>query len=35
MALINLQVFEEGMISQKHYMVSWQAFKEFLNKICL
>ncbi|RDX91581.1 Protein FAR1-RELATED SEQUENCE 6, partial [Mucuna pruriens] len=30
-----MQVVEEGMISQDHYMVSWQAFKESLNKIRL
>ncbi|RYR12218.1 hypothetical protein Ahy_B04g069749 isoform B [Arachis hypogaea] len=30
-----MQVVEEGMISQAHYMVSWQAFKESLNKIRL
>ncbi|KAI5446915.1 hypothetical protein KIW84_014674 [Lathyrus oleraceus] len=28
-----MQVVEEGMISQNHYMASWQAFKESLNKI--
>nr|GEU30713.1 protein FAR1-related sequence 8-like isoform X1 [Tanacetum cinerariifolium] len=28
-----LQVVEEGMTSQEHYMVAWQAFKESLNKI--
>ncbi|KAF2293169.1 hypothetical protein GH714_034208 [Hevea brasiliensis] len=27
-----MQVVEEGMISQDHYMVAWQAFKESLNK---
>ncbi|KAK6912247.1 MULE transposase domain [Dillenia turbinata] len=30
-----LQVVEEGMISQDHYMVAWQAFKESLNKVRL
>ncbi|TKY72330.1 FAR1-RELATED SEQUENCE 8 [Spatholobus suberectus] len=30
-----MQVVEEGMISQDHYMLSWQAFKESLNKIRL
>ncbi|WVY92633.1 hypothetical protein V8G54_031721 [Vigna mungo] len=30
-----MRVVEEGMISQDHYMVSWQAFKESLNKIRL
>ncbi|XP_073220961.1 protein FAR1-RELATED SEQUENCE 8-like isoform X1 [Cicer arietinum] len=30
-----MQVVEEGMVSQNHYMVSWQAFKESLNKIRL
>ncbi|KAK7246085.1 hypothetical protein RIF29_40944 [Crotalaria pallida] len=30
-----MQVVEEGMISQNHYMVSWQAFKESLNRIRL
>ena len=30
-----MEVVEEGMISQDHYMVSWQAFKESLNKIRL
>ncbi|XP_057504767.1 protein FAR1-RELATED SEQUENCE 8-like [Actinidia eriantha] len=30
-----LQVVEEGMTSQDHYMVAWQAFKESLNKVRL
>lgn len=30
-----LQVVEEGMNSQEHYMVAWQAFKESLNKVRL
>ncbi len=30
-----MQVVEEGMISQDHYMVAWQAFKESLNKVRL
>ncbi|XP_068345455.1 protein FAR1-RELATED SEQUENCE 8-like [Pyrus communis] len=30
-----MQVVQEGMISQDHYMVSWQAFKETLNKVRL
>ncbi|KAK9275756.1 hypothetical protein L1049_023025 [Liquidambar formosana] len=30
-----IQVVEEGMISQDHYMVAWQAFKESLNKVRL
>lgn len=30
-----MQVVQEGMISQDHYMVSWQAFKESLNKVRL
>lgn len=30
-----LQVVEEGMASQDHYMVAWQAFKESLNKVRL
>lgn len=30
-----LQVVEEGMRSQEHYMVAWQAFKESLNKVRL
>lgn len=30
-----MQIVEEGMISRDHYMVSWQAFKESLNKIRL
>lgn len=30
-----MQVVEEGMISQDHYMLSWQTFKESLNKIRL
>ncbi|KAJ4845500.1 hypothetical protein Tsubulata_013011 [Turnera subulata] len=30
-----LQVVEEGMISQDHYMVAWQTFKESLNKVRL
>ncbi|XP_024972172.1 protein FAR1-RELATED SEQUENCE 8-like [Cynara cardunculus var. scolymus] len=30
-----LQVVEEGMTSQEHYMVAWQAFKESLNKVRL
>ncbi|PWA62976.1 hypothetical protein CTI12_AA359280 [Artemisia annua] len=30
-----LQVVEEGMTSQEHYMVAWQAFKESLNKVHL
>jgi zinc finger SWIM domain-containing protein 3 len=28
-----MQVVEEGTISQNHYIVSWQTFKESLNKI--
>ncbi|XVE91277.1 hypothetical protein DITRI_Ditri20bG0140600 [Diplodiscus trichospermus] len=31
----SMQVVEEGMISQDHYMVAWQAFKESLNKVRL
>ncbi|GKV45463.1 hypothetical protein SLEP1_g52539 [Rubroshorea leprosula] len=31
----SIQVVEEGMISQDHYMVAWQAFKESLNKVRL
>lgn len=30
-----MQVVEEGMISQDHHMVAWQAFKESLNKVRL
>ncbi|KAI9107470.1 hypothetical protein K1719_021507 [Acacia pycnantha] len=30
-----MQVVEEGMVSQDHYMVAWQAFKESLNKVRL
>lgn len=30
-----IQVVEEGMQSQDHYMVAWQAFKESLNKVRL
>lgn len=30
-----MQVVEEGMTSQDHYMVAWQAFKESLNKVRL
>lgn len=30
-----IQVVEEGMASQDHYMVAWQAFKESLNKVRL
>ncbi|XP_031250052.1 protein FAR1-RELATED SEQUENCE 8-like [Pistacia vera] len=30
-----MQVVGEGMISQDHYMVAWQAFKESLNKVRL
>ncbi|CAK9185624.1 unnamed protein product [Ilex paraguariensis] len=30
-----LQVVEEGMASQDHYMVAWQAFKESLNRVRL
>ncbi|XAR50529.1 hypothetical protein NMG60_11004879 [Bertholletia excelsa] len=30
-----LQVVEEGMTSQDHFMVAWQAFKESLNKVRL
>lgn len=30
-----MQVVEEGMLSQNHYMVAWQAFKESLNKVRL
>ncbi|XP_065867961.1 protein FAR1-RELATED SEQUENCE 8-like [Euphorbia lathyris] len=30
-----MQVVEEGMISQDHYMVAWQAFQESLNKVRL
>ncbi|KAM6585972.1 hypothetical protein CsatB_012974 [Cannabis sativa] len=30
-----MQVVEEGMNSQDHYMVAWQAFKESLNKVRL
>lgn len=30
-----MQVVEEGMMSQDHYMVAWQAFKESLNKVRL
>lgn len=30
-----IQVVEEGMPSQDHYMVAWQAFKESLNKVRL
>ncbi|XP_031131442.1 protein FAR1-RELATED SEQUENCE 8-like isoform X2 [Ipomoea triloba] len=30
-----LQVVEEGMASQDHYMVAWQAFQESLNKVRL
>ena len=28
-----MQVVEEGMISQNHYLASWQAFRESLNKV--
>ncbi|KAE8716413.1 mavicyanin-like [Hibiscus syriacus] len=31
----SMQVVEEGMISQDHYTVAWQAFKESLNKVRL
>ncbi|WRX27357.1 FAR1 DNA binding domain - like 10 [Theobroma cacao] len=31
----SMQVVEEGMRSQDHYMVAWQAFKESLNKVRL
>lgn len=30
-----IRVVEEGMMSQDHYMVAWQAFKESLNKVRL
>ncbi|MCE2056127.1 hypothetical protein HAX54_044095 [Datura stramonium] len=30
-----MQVVDEGMTSQDHYMVAWQAFKESLNKVRL
>ncbi|CAL5373417.1 unnamed protein product [Camellia sinensis] len=30
-----VQVVEEGMRSQDHYMAAWQAFKESLNKVRL
>ncbi|XP_038716961.1 protein FAR1-RELATED SEQUENCE 8-like isoform X2 [Tripterygium wilfordii] len=30
-----MQAVDEGMISQEHYMVAWQAFKESLNKVRL
>ncbi|XP_028766387.1 protein FAR1-RELATED SEQUENCE 8-like [Neltuma alba] len=30
-----MQLVEEGMVSQDHYMVAWQAFKESLNKVRL
>lgn len=30
-----MQIVEEGMISRDHYMASWQAFRESLNKIRL
>ncbi|KAH0662798.1 hypothetical protein KY284_027729 [Solanum tuberosum] len=30
-----MQVVDEGMASQDHYMVAWQAFKESLNKVRL
>ncbi|GAB4850063.1 hypothetical protein Ancab_039893 [Ancistrocladus abbreviatus] len=30
-----MQVVEEGMVSQDHYMVAWQAFKESLNTVRL
>ncbi|CAL1352310.1 unnamed protein product [Linum trigynum] len=30
-----MQVVEEGMVSQDHYMVAWQAFKESLKKVRL
>lgn len=30
-----MQVVEEGVTSQDHYMVAWQAFKESLNKVRL
>ncbi|XP_010322661.1 protein FAR1-RELATED SEQUENCE 8 [Solanum lycopersicum] len=30
-----MQVVDEGMVSQHHYMVAWQAFKESLNKVRL
>ncbi|XVE89046.1 hypothetical protein DITRI_Ditri19aG0118500 [Diplodiscus trichospermus] len=31
----SMQVVEERMLSQDHYMVAWQAFKESLNKVRL
>lgn len=30
-----MQIVEQGMNSQEHYMVAWQAFKESLNKVRL
>ncbi|KAL2936354.1 Protein FAR1-RELATED SEQUENCE 8 [Bienertia sinuspersici] len=30
-----MQVVEAGMVSQEHYMVAWQAFRESLNKVRL